>query len=80
MQGAERLLQWDEIARFRELPIVVTFIDQTNDKTETVTRVLEVDELDKEGDGVVWRLASVKGNSTGLELLHTGLLQNVLDL
>lgn len=68
MQGAERLLQWDEISRFRELPIVISFTAQTDGKTETMTRVLEVEELDKEGDAAVWRLADVKGNSPGLDL------------
>lgn len=59
MQGAARLLEWADIARFQELPMLVKFRDEQAKEHE---KILQVDSVDDEGRIVVWKLANISAN------------------
>jgi hypothetical protein len=63
VQGAERPIHWDEIERFKKLPLVVTYHEAGGGTKQTY--VFEMEGLDLEARTVVWRLANTHANSPG---------------
>ena len=61
-QGAARLLDWSDLDRFRELPLLVKFKDRQEDQVKEAEKILYVDSLDDVGRIVVWRLADITAN------------------
>lgn len=53
-----------EIERFSELPMTATFKGEGEEAP--VKRIVAVVSLDEASEGVVWRLADVKGNAPGM--------------
>jgi hypothetical protein len=62
-QGADRVVLWDELERFRELPLFVSFINADDGKPSA--QAMQLDSCDAESGSSVWRLADVRANSPG---------------
>lgn len=63
--GAERRLRLpDDLARFAELPMRVTYADgqDENDGAKTATRVMLIEDIDVEAGVATWKLADVEEN------------------
>jgi len=63
--GAERRLRLpDDLARFAELPMRVTYADgqDENDGAKTATRVMLIEDIDVEEGVATWKLADVEEN------------------
>jgi hypothetical protein len=62
LQGAERPLDWQDLQRFKDLPLVVTFQEVQDGKSAPRSGNFAVEHLDEAAETVVLRLADVKGN------------------
>ena len=62
--GAERRLRLpDDLARFAELPMRVTYADGENEnEAKTATRVMLIEDIDVEAGVATWKLADVEEN------------------
>ena len=77
MQGATRLLDMSDLQRFRELPIVVAFNAEVKGKMQTVSHVMELEQLDEDNEEATWRLANMKGNFGARTAQHKELAQTL---
>lgn len=70
-QGADREIEWEELPRFEGLPLLTTFREEKEGEEAVVrTGVMEVEELDVDGERVVLRMADSMGNSPGALRTH----------
>ncbi|KAG7586385.1 Ribosome maturation factor RimP N-terminal [Arabidopsis thaliana x Arabidopsis arenosa] len=61
--GAERLLRVPEdLPRFKEMPMTVSYVEETNSRKVVKTAVFLLESIDAESDNCVWKLADVKEN------------------
>ena len=77
MQGATRLLDMSDLQRFRDLPIVVAFNSEVKGKMQTVSHVMELEQLDEDNEEATWRLANMKGNFGARTAQHKELTQSL---
>ncbi|XP_010511944.2 PREDICTED: uncharacterized protein LOC104787976 [Camelina sativa] len=61
--GAERLLRVPEdLPRFKEMPMTVSYVEETNSRTAVKNAVFLLESIDAESDKCVWKLADVREN------------------
>ncbi|EOA33832.1 hypothetical protein CARUB_v10021312mg [Capsella rubella] len=61
--GAERLLRVPEdLPRFKDMPMTVSYVEETNSRTAVKSAVFLLESIDAESDKCVWKLADVKEN------------------
>jgi ribosome maturation factor RimP len=61
--GAERHLRLpNDIPRFAELTMKVTYVDPADETSEPQTRVLQITEIDETQESATWKLADVEEN------------------
>lgn len=61
--GAERLLRVpDDLHRFHDFPMVVSYVEDEEAKTEEKSGVFFIDSVEAETGNCVWKLADVKEN------------------
>ncbi|KAL8518488.1 hypothetical protein ACS0TY_009749 [Phlomoides rotata] len=61
--GVERLLKVpDDLLRFKEMPMVVSYLEDTNARSQEKTGVYFLDSVDTESECCVWKLADVREN------------------
>ena len=66
VQGADRAIEWEELTRFEGLPLLATFREEKEGEEAAVRKcVVEVEELDVDGERIVLRMADSMGNSPG---------------
>ena len=61
--GAERLLRVPEdLPRFKEMPMTVSYVEETNSKKVGKSAVFLLESVDAESENCIWKLADVKEN------------------
>ncbi|KMT08911.1 hypothetical protein BVRB_6g136310 [Beta vulgaris subsp. vulgaris] len=61
--GAERLLRVpDDLLRFKDFPMVVSYVEETEAKCQEKSGVFFLDSIETESEHCVWKLADVRGN------------------
>ncbi|KAL8141832.1 hypothetical protein V2J09_014864 [Rumex salicifolius] len=61
--GAERLLRVpDDLPRFQDFPMIVSYVEDEEAKSEEKSGVFYIDSIEQESGNCVWKLADVKEN------------------
>lgn len=61
--GAERLLRVPEdLQRFKEMPLTVSYEEETKSRKEVKSAVFLLDSVDAESEICIWKLADVREN------------------
>lgn len=61
--GAERLLRVPEdLPRFKEMPMTVSYVEETNSRKVVKSAVFLLESVDAESENCIWKLADVKEN------------------
>ncbi|KAL1218487.1 hypothetical protein V5N11_001655 [Cardamine amara subsp. amara] len=61
--GAERLLRVPEdLPRFKEMPMTVSYVEETNSRKVGKSAVFLLESIDAESENCIWKLADVKEN------------------